>query len=148
MYMDCYYLIMNKTYLKSTYNPGKFHWKKTQQPKMQGPFYGKKIHFRKNWLIFWGIWGETEWFLWIWQVRENTFRELRNFLSGIWGDQLNALFSGIKGAQTPSPGASATTAYLCFVPMRQKCSLVRCNKFLNKAFASLPRKKEIGNRVG
>ena len=47
----------------------------------------RKIHFRDNWLIFLGILGEAELFLRIWGAKENTFRELRNFLLGIWGDQ-------------------------------------------------------------
>ena len=47
----------------------------------------RKIPFREKWLIFLGIWGETELNLRIWGAKENTFSELRNFLSGIWGDQ-------------------------------------------------------------
>ena len=47
----------------------------------------RKILFRENWLIFWGIWEEAELVLRIWGANENTFRELRNFLSGTWGDQ-------------------------------------------------------------
>ena len=31
--------------------------------------------------------GEAELILRIWGAKENTFRELKNFLSGIWGDQ-------------------------------------------------------------
>ena len=46
-----------------------------------------KKHFRENWLIFLEIWGEAELILRIWGVKENKFNELRNFLSGIWGDQ-------------------------------------------------------------
>ena len=37
------------------------------------------MHFRENWLIFLGIWGEAELILGIWGAKENTFRELRNF---------------------------------------------------------------------
>ena len=47
----------------------------------------RKIHFRENRLIFLGIWGEAELFLKILGSKENTFRELNNFLSGVWGDQ-------------------------------------------------------------
>ena len=47
----------------------------------------RKIQFRENWLIFLGIRGEAELILKIWGAKENTFRELRNFLSGIWRDQ-------------------------------------------------------------
>ena len=46
----------------------------------------RKIHFRENWLIFLGIWGEAELFLGILGAKENTFREQRKFFSGIWGD--------------------------------------------------------------
>ena len=45
------------------------------------------MHFRENWLIFLGIWGEAELFLGIWGAKANNFREKRKFFSGIWGDQ-------------------------------------------------------------
>ena len=48
---------------------------------------GKKIHFRENWLIFLGIWGEAEQFLGIWGAKANNLRETRKLFSGIWGDQ-------------------------------------------------------------
>ena len=47
----------------------------------------RKIHFRENWLVFLGIWGEADLILRIWGAKENTFREMRTFLSGIWRDQ-------------------------------------------------------------
>ena len=47
----------------------------------------KKHYIRENWLIFWGIWGEAELTLRIRGAKKNTFRDLRNFLSGIWVDQ-------------------------------------------------------------
>ena len=50
-------------------------------------FYGKKIHFRENRLIFLGIWGEAELFLGIWGAKANNFREKRKLFSGSWGDQ-------------------------------------------------------------
>ena len=34
-----------------------------------------------------GIWGEAELILRIWGAKENIFKEFRNFLSEIWGDQ-------------------------------------------------------------
>ena len=47
--------------------------------------YGEKIHFRENWLIFWGIWEEAELILGICDARQSTFRELRIFFRD-WGD--------------------------------------------------------------
>ena len=49
----------------------------------------RKLHFRENWLICLGFWGEAELILRIWGPNTwgNTFSALRNFLSGIWGDQ-------------------------------------------------------------
>ena len=38
-------------------------------------------------LYFGGVWGDAELFLGFGEQRQNTFRELSNFLSGIWGDQ-------------------------------------------------------------
>ena len=47
----------------------------------------RTLHFRENWLTFWGIWGEAELILRIGEQSKNIFRELRYFLSGIWGDK-------------------------------------------------------------
>ena len=48
----------------------------------------RKIHFRENWLIFVGILGEAELISRIFGAKKkSTFRELRNFLFGIWGDR-------------------------------------------------------------
>ena len=45
------------------------------------------MHFRENWLIFLGIWGEAELFLGIWGAKANTFRETRKLFAGRWGDE-------------------------------------------------------------
>ena len=37
------------------------------------------MHFRENWLIFWG---EAELFLGIWGAAANTFRETRKLFAG------------------------------------------------------------------
>ena len=47
----------------------------------------RKIHFRENWLIFWGNLGEAELILGICEARQNTFRELMKKISGILVDQ-------------------------------------------------------------
>ena len=48
----------------------------------------RKILFGENLLIFFGgIWGDAELTLRIWREKEKYLRELRNFLSGSWGDQ-------------------------------------------------------------
>ena len=55
-----------------------------------------KIHFMENWLIFLGIWGETELFLRILVAKEKYFHGAEDFFQ-VFGE-INALFSGIKGA--------------------------------------------------
>ena len=62
----------------------------------------RKIHFRENWLIFWGIWGEAELILRIWGAKENNFRELRNFLSWILGD--DRIIFRDQGSKDPPGG--------------------------------------------
>ena len=47
----------------------------------------RKIYFRENWLKFLGIWGAAELFWGFGEHKQNTFRELRQKLTGIWGDQ-------------------------------------------------------------
>ena len=59
---------------------------------------GKKIHFRENWHIFLGIWGEAELFLGISGVKANNFRRRGNYFQGF--GEINVLFSGILGAHT------------------------------------------------
>ena len=59
------------------------------------------IHFRENWHIFWEILGEAELILKIWGAREKLFQGAEDFFHG--DREINALFSGIKGAQTPLP---------------------------------------------
>ena len=64
----------------------------------------RKIHFRENWLIFWGILGDAELILRIWGAKENTFVEQKNFLSRICGDQC-IIFSD-QGITDPLGGLS------------------------------------------
>ena len=70
----------------------------------------RNIHFRESWLKFLGIWGEAELILRVWGAKEKYFQgaeefSFRDFFFFFWGGGggVNALFSGIKGAQTPSP---------------------------------------------
>ena len=44
----------------------------------------RKMHFRENWLIFWG---EAELILRIWEAKGKYFQGAKNFLSVILGDQ-------------------------------------------------------------
>ena len=39
----------------------------------------RKIHFRENWLIFLGIWGEAELILSIWGAKEKYFQGAEEF---------------------------------------------------------------------
>ena len=68
----------------------------------------KKTHFWKNWLICWGVWGEAELILGFLEQRQNTFRELRNFLSGIRGDQY---IISMEQGSTDQMGASDVVAW-------------------------------------
>ena len=62
----------------------------------------KYVLGRENWLIFLGIWGEAELFLRICGAKAKYFLRSRgNYFQGF--GEINALFSGIKGAQTPPP---------------------------------------------
>ena len=72
----------------------------------------EKKHFRENWLIFWGIWGEVDLFLGIWGAKAKYFSGAKeNYFQGF--GEINALFAGIKGAQTPwGPQQSVRVIYL------------------------------------
>ena len=72
----------------------------------------RTLHFRENWLIFWGIWGEAELILSIWVAKENIFRELRYFLLGIWGDK--CIIFRDQGSTDPHPwGGSHLINVIC-----------------------------------
>ena len=64
----------------------------------------RKIHFRENWLIFWGNLGEAEIILGICEARQNTFRELMKKIFRDFGRSMHYF----KGAQTPPWEASRT----------------------------------------
>ena len=84
----------------------------------------KTLYFRKNWLIFWGIWGEAELILRIWGAKEKYFQGF---------GEINALFSGIKGAQTPL-GASDLINVICgkkFCQGHWRNSSNFCIKYIN-----------------
>ena len=49
----------------------------------------RKIYFMENWLKVLGIWGAAELFRGFGEHKQNSFRELRHKLKGIWGDQNN-----------------------------------------------------------
>ena len=55
----------------------------------------RKLHFRENCLIFFGILGEAELILRIWGAKEKYFQGAEEF----W--EISALFSGTKGARSP-----------------------------------------------
>ena len=59
------------------------------------------MHFRENWLIFLGIWGEAELFLRIWGAKANTFRETRKLFAGRWVDQ--CIIFRDQGSTDPPP---------------------------------------------
>ena len=61
----------------------------------------RALYFGMNWLMSWGIWGEAELILRIWGAKENIFRELRYFVSGIRGDKF-VIFR--DQGSTDSPG--------------------------------------------
>ena len=63
----------------------------------------EKTYFRENWLKFLGIWGAAELFWGFGEHKQNTFRELRQKLTGIWGDQ-SIIFREL-GSKDPPWGA-------------------------------------------
>ena len=63
-----------------------------------------KDFYRENWLIFLGNWGEATLVLRIWGAKENYFQGAEDFFQGY--GEINALFLGIKGAQTPLAASS------------------------------------------
>ena len=64
----------------------------------------KKIHFKENQLIFWGVLGEVELILRISGAKEKYCQGAENFLSWIWGE-LCIIF--MDQGSTDSPGGSS-----------------------------------------
>ena len=67
------------------------------------------MYFRENWLKFLGIWGAAELFWGFREHKQNTFRELRQKLTGIWGDQ-SIIFREL-GSKDPPPGGASLCKY-------------------------------------
>ena len=93
----------------------------------------RKIHFRGI-CLYLGILGKAESILRIWGSKENTFRELRIFFQEF--GEINALFSGIKGAQTPTVWGTSplchnslkdlpTKATVIYVPMEIQKTIIK-----------------------
>ena len=70
----------------------------------------RKIYFRENWLKFLGIWGAAELFWGFGEHKQNTFRELRQKLTGIWGDQ-SIIFRDLGSKDPPWGGLAFVLAY-------------------------------------
>ena len=68
----------------------------------------EKIYFIENWLKFLGIWGAAELFWGFGEHKQNTFRKLRQKLTGICGDQ-SIIFREL-GSKDPPGGASLLNA--------------------------------------
>ena len=64
----------------------------------------RKIHFRENWLIFGGIWGEAELILRIWGAKEKYFQDAEEFSFRDLGRSMH-YFQGSRGHKPPC-GAS------------------------------------------
>ena len=54
------------------------------------------MHFRENWLIFLGIWGDAELFKGFGEQRQNTFGELRIYFQGFGENNALSLKSHIR----------------------------------------------------
>ena len=86
-----------------------------------------KVHFRENWLIFFGIWGEAELFLGIWGAKANTLRETRTLFGRrrgdhciIFRDQGSTDAAGGGGAHCFHFGKSIFPGYCILGPERQE----------------------------
>ena len=78
----------------------------------------EKIYFRENWLKFFGIWGAAELFWGFGEHKQNTFRELRQKLTGIWGDQ-SIIFREL-GSKDP-PWGGLILLVLVFYQLHAPC---------------------------
>ena len=62
-----------------------------------------KIHFRENWLIFEGIWGEAELILRIWGAKEEYFQGAEEFSFRNSGKSMH-YFQRSRGHRPPGGG--------------------------------------------
>ena len=93
----------------------------------------RKIHFRENWLIFWGIWGEAELILRIWGAKENFFQGAEEFSFRDLGRSMN-YFQGSRKQRPPGEPHVYTT-------YRRPTSLLRPSKMLSSHFSRSNNKK-------
>ena len=64
----------------------------------------RKIHFRENWLIFLGIWGEADLILRIWGVKEKYFQGAKEFSFRDLGRSMH-YFQGSREHRLPLGGS-------------------------------------------
>ena len=69
----------------------------------------EKIHFRENWLIFLGIWGEAELILRFWGAEENYFQGAEEFSFRDLGRSMH-YFQGSKEHRPPKGGLTMCNA--------------------------------------
>ena len=72
----------------------------------------RKIYFRVNWLKVLGIRGAAELIWGFGEHKQNTFRELRQKFSGIWGDQ-SIIFREL-GSKDPPGGLHSFPVFISF----------------------------------
>ena len=60
----------------------------------------RKIHFKENWLIFLGMWGEAELILRIWGAKEKYFQEVEEFYFKDLGRSMH-YFQGSREQRPP-----------------------------------------------
>ena len=65
----------------------------------------RKTHFKENWPIFWGIWGEVELIIKGWGAKEKYFQGAEEFLSGIRGRSMH-YFQRSREHRPPQGGTS------------------------------------------
>ena len=62
----------------------------------------RTLHFRENWLIFWGIWGEAELILRILGAKEKYFQGAEVLSFRVWGDK--CIIFRDQGSTDPTGG--------------------------------------------
>ena len=84
----------------------------------------RTIHFRENWLIFWGIWGEAELTLWIWGAKEKYFQGAEEFSFRDLVRSIHYLQRSREHRPPPLGGGGGGVAHKTKISITQQMALI------------------------
>ena len=91
----------------------------------------RKVHFKENLLIFWGIWGEAKLFFRIWGAKEKYFQGAEEFSFRDFGRSMH-YFQGSREHRPPPPPPGGLLPVPTLASVGERTSLSLSKRFINR----------------